>query len=181
MKSFSEVDRSALRALPTPGVDRSYDILSQDDPILRIAWLPERGSMATAETTSTRWTIKRHGFVNPITTLRDASSGKDVARMILHLRNSAVTFADGRAYRFIRKGFLLPAWQFTLPSGAPLIDVECVREESRLAGGLFQVGPPARDLPVLPELLALGWYFIVQSWAEEEAESELESAWISTV
>jgi len=168
MKKLADADLDALR-WSRSGETHSYELTSGSDVVATLHWSKSMGTLATAEGEGVRWTLKRSGFLAPVVTVRDATSGKDLAMLHVHLNNSLLQLPGGVSYRWSRTGFWIPAWEFQDVMGAELVNFEPVREETRLQGGLVEVARPARTSPDLFLLLVLGWYFIVQSWIEDEA------------
>jgi hypothetical protein len=168
MKKFSEADLDALRWTRT-GEPHSYALNSGTDPIATLHWERPVETHATAEAEGTRWTLKRRGFVAPVVAVSDAATGKDLALLHVHLSHSLLQVAGGTTYRWVRTGFWIPAWEFQDTSGRELVDFEPVRQEARLEGGLVEVSAQGKPDPNLLLLLVLGWYFIVQSWIEDDA------------
>ena len=168
MKQLAVADLDALR-WSRSGEAHSYQLTAGSDVVATLHWTKSVGTLATAEAEGTHWTLKRSGFLAPMVSVRDAANGKDLAVLHVHLNNSLLQLSGGATYRWTRTGFWIPAWEFQDPTGAELVNFEPVREEGRLQGGLMEVAASARASPDLLLLLVLGWYFIVQSWIEDEA------------
>jgi hypothetical protein len=171
---FTTVDRSVLRWLRT--ADKPFEFtLSSGDRILSVLrWEKSVGSLATAETSDARWTLKRVGFLNPHLTLRGPGADADIARLTVHAAHHRIEFASGLSYRFHRAGLLVPAWLITTDRGAELVHIEPVREGRKLSGGAVLVNAAAQTQDELATLLVLSWYFIVLAWFEDEALIPLE-------
>jgi hypothetical protein len=168
MKKLSDADLDALRWTRT-GEPHSYALNSGTDTIATLHWERALETHATAEAEGTQWTLKRRGFVAPVVSVSDAGTGKDVALLHIHLNQSLLQVTGGTSYRWVRTGFWIPAWEFQDTGGKELVDFEPVRQETRLEGGLVEVSAEGRPDPNLLLLLVLGWYFIVQSWIEDDA------------
>jgi hypothetical protein len=168
MQTLAATDMDGLRWTRI-GSSHSYELKSGPDPVATLHWDRTAETVALAEGVGIKWTLRRRGFVNPIVEVRDSEANKELAALHMHLRNSLLQLPGGPSYRWVRTGFWIPAWEFQNASGTELVDFEPVREESRLAGGLVGVSAEGRTDPNLLLLLVLGWYFIVQTWAEDEA------------
>lgn len=168
MKKLSDVDLDNLRWTRS-GEPHSYQLKSGDDTVASLHWENPVETHATAEAEGIRWTLKRSGFVSPVVTVRDAETDKPVGALHVHLSNSLLQLPSGVTYRWTRTGFWIPAWEFQDMTGKELVDVEPVREEARLEGGLVEVSPLGKGSPDLLLFLVLGWYFIVQAWIEDDA------------
>jgi hypothetical protein len=168
MKRLSEADMDDLKWTRT-GEPHTYQLSSGADPVATLHWERPAETHATAEAEGVRWTLKRSGFLSPTVSLRDTATGKDLALLHVHLNSSLLQVAGGGTYRWTRTGFWIPAWEFQDSGGKELVDFEPVREGARLDGGLLDVSPAGRTEPNLLLMLVLGWYFIVQSWIEDEA------------
>lgn len=147
----------------------SYQLRSGSDPIATLHWDRAVETVATAEAEGMVWTVRRSGFLAPAVTVRDRTTEKELAILHVHLNHSVLQVAGGATYRWTRTGFWVPAWEFQSLTGSELVDFEPVREEAHLEGGLVSVSPEGRKDPNLLLFLVVGWYFIVQSWIEDEA------------
>jgi hypothetical protein len=170
MKKLSDVDLDSLRWTRT-GAPHAYELKSGPDTVATLSWENPVETHAAAEAEGARWILKRRGFVAPVVAVQDAATGKDLALLHVHLNNSLLQVAGGPTYRWTRTGFWIPAWEFQDTAGKELVDFEPVREEARLEGGLVEVSPGGHSDPNLLMLLVLGWYFIGQSWIEDDAVS----------
>jgi hypothetical protein len=176
------VDASGLRWQRTGEDPVEYTLRAGPDPVLVLRWATASRSLATAETTDARWTLKRGGFLNPHLTLRAAGAETDLARITVHLsyhkggNYHRIEFDGARVYRFHRAGVQLPAWQISSDDGTELIHLEPVREGTKLTDGAAVVSPPGRESPDLAALLAFSWYFVVLAWFEDESLLPFERA-----
>ena len=169
--SLTTVDRTNLRWLRTREHPTAFSLLSGDSTVATLEWAQRGGSLATARTSSTVWTLKRGGFLNPHITVRVRE--ESAARLSVHLNYHQIDVAGGRRYRFHRAGVLIPAWRVSLASGEELLHIEPAREGRHLTAGAVVVAPGAPDLPDLLLLTVLSWYFIVLAWFEDEAVETL--------
>jgi len=189
---FASVDLAALRWLRTEESPAAFVLSSGDQPIEEVRWLKSSGSLARAETTQARWTMKRVGFLRAHLTLRAEGAPTDSARVTVHFdpgssqpeRNfHRIEFADGSRFRFRRVGVAPPAWQVTtddrVDSGArgrssatdelaEVAHIEPVREGRKLVAGAVVVSDGGRTVGQLPAVLAFVWYAIVLAWFEDE-------------
>jgi hypothetical protein len=168
MQKLSDANMDGLRWTRS-GEPHSYQLKSGSDPVASLHWEKPVETVATAEAEGAQWSLKHSGFLAPTVTVRDRTVEKDLAVLHVHLNNSVLQVAGGRTYRWIRTGFWIPAWEFQEVGGKELVDFEPVREEARLEGGLVGVSPAGRADPNLLLMLVVGWYFIVQSWIEDDA------------
>ena len=168
MQKLSDADTDNLRWTRT-GEPHTYQLQSGEDVVASLHWERPVETHATAQAEGVHWALRRRGFLSPSVAVQDADAGKEVALLHIHLNSSLLQIAGGATYRWSRTGFWVPAWEFQDPAGQELIDIEPVREGSRLDGGLVEVSPKGKTDPNLLLLLVLGWYFIVQAWIEDEA------------
>ena len=180
---FATVDRSALRWLRTTDDPPAFTLLSGDQPIELLTWAKATGSLARAETSDSRWTLKRMGFLAPHLTLRVEGETADSARITRHTDTVArhvgenyhrIDFAGGVPYRFHRAGVQVPAWQITTDDRTEIAHVEPVREGRKLTGAAVLVSPEGETRPELAAVLAFAWYFVVLAWFEDEILLPLE-------
>lgn len=168
MQKLADADLGALRWTRS-GEGHSYQLNSGSDSVATLHWAKAYGTLATAESPGARWTLKRTGFRNPVVTVRDTTSGKDLAVLHVHLNHSLLRLPGGTTYQWSRTGFWLPSWHFQDATGTELVNFEPVRVVAHLEGGLIVLSPAGKACPDLLLLLVLGWYFIFQSWVEDEA------------
>jgi hypothetical protein len=168
---FSSVDRSAFRWLRDREHPAAFSLLSGDRAVATLEWKAKGGSLATVQSVSDLWTLKRGGFLNPHITVRNQE--RLAARLSVHMNHHQIDVVGGRSYRFHRAGILLPAWEVTTPAGKEILHVEPAREGRHLRAGAVVVAPEATELSDLLLLMVLSWYFIVLAWFEDEAVETL--------
>ena len=168
MKTLSDTDLGSLR-WTRADEPHTFQLVSGTETVATLHWDRPAETHASAEAEGIHWTLKRSGFLSPTVPVQDARDGKQLALLHVHLSNSLLQVAGGATYRWTRTGFWIPAWEFQDPAGRELVDFEPVREGTRLDGGLLEVTTAGRADANLLLLLVLGWYFIVQSWFEDEA------------
>jgi len=165
---FASVDPTAMRWIRPAADQHVYELRAGDVLLARLAWDGRAGSLAHASLAGGDCTVKRGGFLQPHVTFRDAS-GRDQARLTMHLAHGTIVLAGGRTFLFRRAGLLVPAWQISEPSGRLLVHIEPVADRARLQGGIVQVEPNFVSDVALPWIVVMGWYFIHLAWFEDEA------------
>ena len=154
------------------GKDDQFQLNAGDRTIATLEW--ERGTETVARIKSNRgvWTIRRRGFLAPAVAVRDDATERELALLRVRWRESIVQVTDGPTFRWVDSGFWTPKWKFTDTAGTELIKFEPRQGHGRsLERGLVLCAPGVRAGPELLILLALGWYFVVLVWAEQEGES----------
>ena len=170
------VDATSLRWLRGGDDPLVYSLLAGDQPVAHLAWKGRSGSLATAQTAGSTWTLKRVGFLNPHVNVRAEGRPGDVAGLSVHFNYHRIEIAGGRTFRFHRAGVLLPAWKVTDDAGHELLHIEPVRDGRKLIGGAVIAPLEATRVPDLPLLLVMSWHFIVLAWFEDEALVPLEGS-----
>jgi hypothetical protein len=145
----------------------SYELLVGNQHFATLAWQAGSGSIATADSSEGRWTLKRRGFLWPGITVRNAATRQEMAVLRAQWRESTIQLADGRTFRWTRSGFRDPSWKVTDSLGSELLTFEPKRQGKHLRGCSVVCSPSANNQPALLLLLVLGWYFIVLAWVEE--------------
>jgi len=171
---FGSVDASSLRWLRGNVSPLEFALLAGDTGVAGLVWNGPTGSLATARTSASSWTLKRAGFLNPHVSVRAEGTRTETARLTVHWTYHRLEIEGGPAFRFHRAGVLLPAWKVTDEAGQELVHIEPVREGRKLVGGAVVTSPAGLDRPELPLLLLVSWYFIVLAWFEDEALVPLE-------
>jgi len=165
---LSSVDPSALRWIRTQDSPPAFSLRSGDAEVAVLTWDRPGGSLATARSAETTWTLKRVGFLQPSILVRLAGAPGPVARLSAHLARHEITLPNEPSYRLRRAGHFVPSWRLTTSEGAEVLHVEPVPENRALQGGAVVVSPQARPASALL-LVVLSWYFVVLSWFEDEA------------
>lgn len=176
LAAFSSVDPSVLRWLRDEENPMAFTLTSGETAIAKLHWARHGGSLASAETSTGTWTLKRGGFLNPHVTVRLTGEESDIARISAHLSSHRIQVRGGATYRFHRAGFLVPAWTISTEDGREILHIEPVRQGRKLEGGAVLSTPEGIRLPDLLLLAVAGWYFIVLAWFEDEALVPLEGA-----
>jgi hypothetical protein len=171
---FASVDRSALRWLRTNERPMRFVLKAGDASIVELNWSASAGSLATADSAATSWSLKRGGFLSPHVSVRVAGNPATIARVSAHLNHHQIDLAGGASYRLHRAGFLVPAWTVSRSNGEELLHIEPVREGRKLEGGAALASPAGVASPDLLLLAVASWYFIVLAWFEDEAIVPLE-------
>jgi hypothetical protein len=171
---FADVDRSTLRWLRTSERPMQFVLEAGEARLLELNWSAASGSLATAVSAGTSWTLKRGGFLSPHVSVRRADGPATIARISAHLNHHQIDLADGTSYRLHRAGFLVPAWIVSRSNGEELLHIEPVREGRKLEGGAALASPAGVGSPDLLLLVVASWYFIVLAWFEDEAVVPLE-------
>jgi len=172
---FASVDATELRWVRTEG-HHEFELKAGDTAVARLHWRSASGSFATATTARGALTIKRAGFLNPKILVREAGTERTVGILHVHWSVSSLELKGGRTYRWMRKSFWVPTWEFDDANGQNLLRIEPAREGSHLVGGLLTLAPAALANPDLEMLLLLGWYFVVLAFFEDEIAAGASAA-----
>ena len=165
---FSTVDPTALRWIRTREQPAAYVLRAGDSDVATLSWERPGGSLASATTAGTTWTLKRAGFLQPTVVVREAGHSEPVARLAAHLSRHEVVVGGGPPYRLRHVSHLLPSWRLTTARGEEVLHVEPVPEHRALEAGAVVVSSRAAgDTTLL--LVVLTWYFVVLGWFEDEA------------
>jgi hypothetical protein len=146
----------------------AYSLRAGDGEIATLSWERHGGSLATARTAETTWTLKRAGFLQPTILVRQEGAPEPVARLSAHLARHEITVGTGPTFRLRHASHLVPSWRLTTDRGDELLHVEPVAERHSLDAGAVVVSSPAGG-PATLLLVVLTWYFVVLSWFEDEA------------
>jgi len=149
-----------------PGT-HAYQLLVGNQHYATLTWQRGAGSIAAADSSDGRWTLKRRGFLWPGITVRSATSRQELAVLRAQWRESTIQVADGTTFRWTRTGFRDPTWKASDSLGTELLTFEPRRKGRQLEGCLISCSPAGSTSPALLMLVILCWYFIVIAWVEE--------------
>jgi len=160
-KTRRRPDAEALRWVPAKGLKRAYELRTGDETVGHIRWPKLFGSLAEAEFEGHRWTFKRGGFLRPHVTVREESSGPDVAVLELSWSGSGrLKMRDGARFRWERSGFWARRFAFADESGAEVISVKATFGLVRRTG-VVDISADGARMPARGMLAMLGWYVIM--------------------
>jgi len=165
---FGSVDPSELRWIRTAESPAAFSLQAADAEVATLTWNQPGGSLATARTAETTWTLKRAGFLQPSIVVREAGAAEPVARLTAHLARHEISVRGAPAYRLRHVSHLVPSWRLTTDRGEELLHIEPVPERRTLEAGAVVVSPVPGSPPTLL-LVVLSWYFVVLTWFEDEA------------
>ena len=165
---FASVDPSALRWIRTQESPVAFSLRAGDAEVATLTWDRPGGSLATARTMDTVWTLKRAGFLQPTVLVREGGSVEPIARLSAHLARHEITVGREPAYRLRHVSHLLPSWRLTTARGEEVLYIEPVPEHRSLQAGAVAVSSTT-GRPSTLLLVVLTWYFIVLTWFEDEA------------
>jgi hypothetical protein len=166
MQAVPEVASTQLEWVHVPST-HAYQLLVGNQHFGTLAWKRGTGSVAAAESSDGRWTLKRRGFLWPGVTVRSTATHQDLAVLRAQWRESTIQTAEGRVFRWARAGFKDPTWKVTDADGQEMLSFEPRRRGKHLEGCVVTASHNAGSDPALLLLLVLGWYFIVIAWVEE--------------
>ncbi len=82
---------------------------ANDDVIATLTWAKRWSSLASAESATGKWTLKRTGFLRPHVTIRESGSDANLAVVTMSGGGDGVLdFADGRSFRLRGSGVRHP-------------------------------------------------------------------------
>lgn len=166
MHAPPEVVAGQLEWVHVPGT-QAYQLLVGNQHFGTLTWQKGSGSIAAAESSEGRWTLKRRGFLWPGVTVRSIATRRDLAVLRAQWRESTIQTAEGRIFRWTRAGFKDPTWKVADADGRELLSFEPRRRGKHLEGCVVVAAREAGSDPALLLLLILGWYFVVIAWVEE--------------
>lgn len=165
---FGSVDPSALRWIRTRESPAAFSLRAETMEVATLAWERPGGSLATARTAETTWSLKRAGFLQPTVLVRAGGGPGTIAQLSAHLARHEITVGGGPSFRLRHTSHLVPSWRLTTAQGDEVLHIEPVPEHRRLQAGAVVVTSSAAGASTLL-LVVLTWYFVVLSWFEDEA------------
>ena len=166
--SLASVDPSALRWVRLRESPAAFSLQAGDREVATLSWSRPGGSLATARTAESTWTMKRAGFLQPTVLVRREGTDEPIARLSAHLARHEIHIGREPAYRLRHVSHILPSWRLTTARGEEVLHVEPVPEKRSLEAGAVVVAPGVGG-PWTLLLVVLTWYFVVLTWFEDEA------------
>lgn len=159
MKPFAEAGNRLLWVRPSPD-GKLYKLQSGDEDVAVLRWEKSTGSLAQAETSTGKWTLKRIGYLQPRLSVRRAGSEQDLAWFEPGVGGGgAVHLASGHIFRW-SSNFWRAEWAWVNAAGKHGVKFHRQFSEKEREGTV-QIEPgvlPERELPIL---IVLGWYLII--------------------
>ncbi|HTP55495.1 MAG TPA: hypothetical protein VML53_02360, partial [Thermoplasmata archaeon] len=154
MQAVPVTTASQLEWVHVPGT-HAYQLLVGSQHFGTLTWQKGTGSIAAAESSEGRWTLKRRGFLWPGITVRSIATRRDLAVLRAQWRESSIQTADGRTFRWARSGFTDPSWKVTDADGREMLSFEPRRRGKHLEGCVVTSSTEAGSDPALLLLLIL--------------------------
>ncbi|MEO8216214.1 MAG: hypothetical protein ABI718_03940 [Acidobacteriota bacterium] len=160
MQSFDEAGTRLSWIHPDPTLRQFTLRSSAGDDMATLQWQKSEGSLATAETSNSNWTLKRTGFQRPHITARVAGQSVDAATFELGMGGAGtVRLQSGYVFRW-SSNLWRSEWSWQNASGA---DAIVMRREFAMTRreGVVEIVPDAIPPREVPLLVVLGWYIVI--------------------
>ncbi|HPR65350.1 MAG TPA: hypothetical protein PK014_14165 [Thermoanaerobaculia bacterium] len=125
------------------------------------------GTLATAESESGSWTLKRVGFLNVRVTIREAGRTDDLAVYWPRLWGDGwLETSRGSRFHWLSTNFWRTEWGFAQSDDRPLFVMKKGTEEPTLSDllksqAVVEIEPEGNGLEEISLLLMLGWYLMI--------------------
>jgi hypothetical protein len=144
---------------------QEYVLMDGANVVARLRWEKTGGSLALAESSEGRWSLKRTGFLSTKVSVRLADSDTEIASYYPNMFGGGrIEMTDGRSWRFISGGFLNPHYTLLDPADQQVL---ILKVKGFGTGGEIQFGSAPPDIKTAHFLSALTWY--VTLLAKEDA------------
>ena len=142
-----------------PGLFKpEYELRSDDVLVATLRFRSVWGTFATAQSDDGCWTFKRVGFWQTRVTIRPCDSEEEIATFKNNTWTGGGTllFPDGRQY-LANTNFWQTQYEFKTPTGESLIHYR--NHGLFVSSAEVTILPQAQQVPELPWMVMLGWYF----------------------
>lgn len=144
---------------------QEYVLMDDSNVVARLRWEKTGGSLALAESSEGRWSLKRTGFLSTKVSVRLADSAEEIASYYPNMFGGGrIEMTDGRSWRFISLGFLNPQYSLLDPTDRQVLTLKV---KGFGTGGEMQYGTVMPDTKTAHLLSILAWY--VTLLAKEDA------------
>lgn len=146
---------------------RQFELRSGDTLFGTLRFETATGTLAIAESATSRWTFKRVGFLNPRVTIREDGGTEDVAVYWPKFWGDGwLEYADGSRFHWKSTNFWRTEWGFANAQEQYLFVLKPGVEKSQVSDLLksqvvVEIASQGHDQAELPLLLMLGWYLAV--------------------
>lgn len=147
--------------------ERQFELRTMENVYATLSFEATRGTLATATSTTGRWTFKRVGFMNPRVTVREAGAAEDLAvYWPKHWGHGWLEFAKGNRFCWKPTNFWGTERGFVDEPGDPLFVLKSGAEKPKFSDQLktqavVEISSRGYGLAELPLLLMLGWYLMI--------------------
>jgi hypothetical protein len=145
---------------------RRYELKAGEQTIARFEYRGSWRPVAHAFITDQEITF-RTGFLKTDIVIMDERSGAQIA-VFKRSRPAAVSFTNGRTFRWKRQGFWSPYWTFLAPDNEVLVTLKR-RSAFLRQGATVTLSSSAFKYPEVRILVTLGWYLLLAAAAQAAA------------
>jgi hypothetical protein len=161
IKSLKDFKGSKLSWVQPRALERYHELRSDQDVYATLTWLKVFGSLAEAQTTEGKFTLKRGGFMRPYVTIRDVALDNDIAVLKIGMfGHGTIEFSNGKRITVISKRFWSFEWEFIDENGQTLCSIRQRAKVMKYSADVsfFELVRKDHDLMTI---LLLGWYTII--------------------
>ena len=161
MRTFSGFKGSDMQWVQPKAFTRHHELRSGQDVFATLTWVSVFGSLAEASSAEGSFTLKRGGFLRPYVTIRDVSTGADIAVLNIGLfRHGTLEFNNGRRITLVSTRFWGFEWEFIDENGQTLCVISRRPSFAKHAANVTISEAVRRDRDMLV-MLIVGWYTMV--------------------
>lgn len=180
MKAILNTTASTMEWKGSEVSEPCYELWAGGDLIATLTFGAPSKEIATVETAEGRWTLQQAGFLRPSIMIREEASDLDLA--VFHagfLGRGRLRFTSGVTFHWRSVSTDDSTWEFRGDGGEGLVSLKLEpdteqRPGSHLAQAHVDVTAAGHSNPRVPLLASLGWYLILLSREEQDADPPMD-------
>jgi hypothetical protein len=168
MKPIKHLTNEQLCFIQPKTTNQFYELRSQDEVFGTLNFPKSHGSLAEAESSDGKWTLKRVGFFHTKLTIRKSGEENDLAifKPNIMATNGSLEFVDGKRFQWVSSNFWSTKFEFKNEAGETLVTFRSGIEDPKLKDWFktqarVEISTGKEMLEEISILILLGWYLII--------------------
>jgi hypothetical protein len=183
MKSIKNITNEQLNWMQPKATHQYYELRTQDEVYGSLNFPKSSGSLAEAESSDGKWTLKRVGFFHTKITIRNSGEDKDLAifKPNMMATSGLLEFANGNKFQWEASNFWATRFEFRDEHGEALVSFRSGVEDLKLKDWFktqarVEIPHGKNNFEEISLLVLLGWYLIIVLQMDSAAGAVVSAA-----